>query len=166
MLAQAGVIPSSRIAQFIEIPDLQSGYSLTNNAINAVMTIIEKCINNDVFDVPEFIPFMMLKEEIINTQLSLYAANPDLNTDDIEKLNKLYASVEDKETEWKKTIDNINNAANNAAGDSPIPQQQNVLTQEAGMQEVPPQGAAPEAVPGNLDVAADGAQPGNWNAGV
>jgi hypothetical protein len=166
MLAQAGVIPSSRIAQFIEIPDLQSGYSLTNNAINAVMTIIEKCINNDVFDVPEFIPFMMLKEEIINTQLSLYAANPDLNTEDIEKLNKLYASVEDKETEWKQTVDNINGAANDAAGDSPIPQQQNVLTQEAGMQAVPPQGAAPEAVPGNLDVAADGAQPGNWNAGA
>lgn len=166
MLAQAGVIPSSRIAQFIEIPDLQSGYSLTNNAINAVMTIIEKCINNDVFDVPEFIPFMMLKEEIINTQLSLYAANPDLNTEDIEKLNKLYASVEDKETEWKQTIDNINGAANDATGDSSIPQQQNVLTQEAGMQAVPPQGAVPEAVPGNLDVAADGAQPGNWNAGA
>lgn len=166
MLAQAGVIPSSRIAQFIEIPDLQSGYSLTNNAINAVMTIIEKCINNDVFDVPEFIPFMMLKEEIINTQLSLYAANPDLNTDDIEKLNKLYASVEDKEREWQETIDNINGAANDAASDSPIPQQQNVLTQEAGMQAVPSQGAAPEAVPGNLDVAADGAQPGNWNAGA
>ena len=166
MLAQASVIPSSRIAQFIEIPDLQSGYSLTNNAINAVMTIIEKCINNDVFDVPEFIPFMMLKEEIINTQLSLYAANPDLNTEDIEKLNKLYASVEDKEREWQETIDNINGAANDAANDSPIPQQQNVLTQEAGMQAVPPQGAAPEAVPGNLDVAADGAQPGNWNAGA
>lgn len=167
MLSQAGVIPASRIAQFIEIPDLQSGYSLTNNAINAVMTVIEKCINDDMMNVPEFVPFMMLKEEIINTQLSLYSANPEKNLEDIEKLNQLYKAVEDKEAEWQKDTNDINDAADNAANDLGIPQQENVLTQEAGMQQVPQQqGAAPEAVPGNLDVAADGAQPGNWNAGA
>ena len=169
MLAQAGVIPTSRIAQFIEIPDLQSGYSLTNNAINAVMTLIEQCINNDVMEVPEFIPFQMLKEEIINTQLSLYSANPEMNIDDIEKLNQLYAIAEEKEQEWLDETNDLNNAANNKGNgnnDQTIPAAENVLTQEANMQAVAPGENAPETVQTDLDVAANGAQPGNWNAGV
>lgn len=169
MLAQAGVIPTSRIAQFIEIPDLQSGYSLTNNAINAVMTLIEQCINNDVMEVPEFIPFQMLKEEIINTQLSLYSANPEMNIEDIEKLNQLYAIAEEKEQEWLDETNDLNNAANNKGNgnnDQTIPAAENVLTQEANMQAVAPGENAPETVQTDLDVAANGAQPGNWNAGV
>lgn len=90
MLAQSGIIPQSRIAQFLQIPDIESGYSLSNNAINAVLTIIDDCINNNNFNIPEFIPIQMLKEEIINTQLSLRAANYELNKDDIDKLTKLY----------------------------------------------------------------------------
>lgn len=157
-LATAGIIPVSRISQFLEIPDLQSGYSMSNNAINAVMTIIENCLEKDVFDVPEYIPFGMLKEEIINTQLSLASANFEGNQKDIEKLNELFAITEDKEQNWNDDINKINQAANNmqmvnAGEDQQLPQQTNVLSQEAQMQ------------PSDLDVEADGAQPGEWNAG-
>lgn len=161
MLAQAGVIPQSRIAQFIEIPDLQSGYSLTNNAIEAVMTCIEKCIENDDFVIPDFIPFGMLKEEIINTQLSLMSADSNANADDIEKLNQLYATVEQKEQQWQSDAQAEQNAqiaaqqqAQSGAG---LVGGENVLTQEAGMQQVP------MANPSNLDMSADGAQAGSWN---
>lgn len=158
MLASAGIIPQTRIAQFMEIPDLQSGYSMSNNAINAVMTIIENCINHDVFDVPEYIPFQMLKEEIINTQLSLASADFIGNQPDIEKLNKLYASVEDKEQKWQDDMTKLENQTPNQ-NEVPIPAQENVLTQEAQMQpvnELPP--------PADLDVSANGPQPGDWNA--
>lgn len=162
LLAQSGVIPASRIAQFMEIPDLQSGYSLSNNAINAVMTVIDDCINNGNMNVPEYIPFQMLKEEIINTQLSLKAANGEKNIADIEKLTRLYQIVEDKEAKWQEDIQKTQAAAAQLASgnESGLPAQQNVLTQEAQMKQVP------EAAQQNLDVSADGAQPGNWNAGA
>ena len=156
-LASAGIIPLSRISQFLEIPDLQSGYSMSNNAISAIMTIIENCVEKDIFDVPEYIPFGMLKEEIINTQLSLASANFEGNQKDIEKLNELYAITEDKEQKWNDDINTINQAADtmqmvNAGENQQLPQQTNVLSQEAQMQ------------PADLDVEADGAQPGEWNA--
>ena len=94
-LAQVGVIPQERIAQFMELPDLEGGYSLSNNAINAVLSVIRDCIESDNYEVPDYIPIPMLKTEIINTQLSLRAANYAKNNDDIQKLNQLYnAAVE------------------------------------------------------------------------
>lgn len=92
-LAQVGVIPQERIAQFMELPDLEGGYSLSNNAINAVLSVIRDCIESDNYDVPDYIPIPMLKTEIINTQLSLRAANFIKNQEDIEKLNQLYNTV-------------------------------------------------------------------------
>ena len=137
MLAQAGILPQSRIAQYMEIPDINSGYSLSNNAINAVLSLIDDCIQKNKFDVPDYIPFTMLKEEIINTQLSLRSANYEKNEEDIEKLQILYAIAEEKEREWMSTVQNAtdNNIANNN-DNNPLPQATNVLTEEATMQRV------------------------------
>ena len=92
-LAQVGVIPRERIAQFMELPDLEGGYSLSNNAINAVLSVIRDCIENDNMEIPDYIPIPMLKNEIINTQLSLRAANYEKNKDDIDKLTELYKTA-------------------------------------------------------------------------
>ena len=89
-LAAVGVIPQERIAQFMELPDLEGGYSLSNNAINAVLSVIRDCIESNNMEIPDFIPIPMLKTEIINTQLSLRAANFKKNIEDIEKLDQLY----------------------------------------------------------------------------
>lgn len=139
LLAQAGILPQSRIAQFMEIPDINSGYSLSNNAINAVLSVIDDCIQRDNFDIPDYIPFTMLKEEIINTQLSLRSANFDENKEDIEKLQMLYAIAEKKEQEWMKTLNEATNKAINENGENPLPQTTNILTQEANMTRVDPQ---------------------------
>ena len=88
-LASVGVIPQERIAQFMELPDLEGGYSLSNNAINAVLSTIRDCLENDNFEVPNYLPLGMLKTEILNTQLSLRASNFEKNKEDIEKLGKL-----------------------------------------------------------------------------
>lgn len=130
-LSMAGVIPAARIPQLMQIPDLEMGYSLSNNAIDAVMAVIKSCIEDDVFDVPEFIPFELLKEEIINTQLSLTAAGYDRNKKDIIKLNKLYEKVEEEADQWIATAEQENPEA--AAADQALPYNQNVLEQEANM---------------------------------
>lgn len=139
-LAMAGIIPQSRIAQFMELPDLQAGYSLSNNAVNAVLTVIDECIEKNNFNIPDFIPFTMLKEEIINTQLSLKAANSEGNEADIEKLNRLYAMAEQKEAEWQMNSQALaqQQATQGQVDQNGMPVQQNVLSQEANMQQVTP----------------------------
>lgn len=134
-LSMAGVIPAARIPQLMQIPDLEMGYSLSNNAIDAVMAVIKSCIEDDIFDVPEFIPFELLKEEIINTQLSLTAAGYDRNKKDIIKLNKLYEKVEDEAEQWVANADQENPevAAASQGKDQALPYNQNVLEQEANM---------------------------------
>lgn len=99
VLAQAGVISQTRIAQLMEIPDLESGYSMANNSINAVMTVIDDCIMKDNYDVPDYIPIGLLKEELINTMLSLRASDHPKNAIDIAKLTQLYQNIKDKEEE-------------------------------------------------------------------
>ena len=171
MLAQTGIIPQTRIAQFMELPDIQSGYSLSNNAINAVLTCINDCIEKDIFEVPDFIPFLMLKEEIINTQLSLKAAaSPENdNSKDIEKLTKLYERVESKEADWQAdaAIEQQEQALQGETTPEGLPVGMNVLTQEAQM--TPTQPMAPM---GDMGAGADmdmqtpdgAAAVGQWNA--
>ena len=104
-LATAGVIPAARISQLMQIPDLEMGYSLANNAIEAVMEVIKNCVENDDFDIPAYVPFELLKEEIINTLLSLTSANKEKNKEDINKLCKLYEKVDTLPTDWQKQAD-------------------------------------------------------------
>ena len=96
-LAAAGLIPQSRIASLMQLPDIQQGYSFANNSINAVLTVIDDCIEKDIYDIPDYIPINMLKEEIISTMLSL-KANGD-NEEDIAKLNALYEAADKKDAE-------------------------------------------------------------------
>jgi hypothetical protein len=170
MLAQTGIIPQTRIAQFMELPDIQSGYSLSNNAINAVLTCINDCIEKDIFDVPDYIPFLMLKEEIINTQLSLKAAasSENDNKKDIEKLTKLYERVEAKEADWQAdtNLEGQEQAIQGETTPDGLPMGTNVLTQEAQM--TPVQGAPMGDMTAGADMAVDtpdgGAALGQWNA--
>ena len=171
MLAQTGIIPQTRIAQFMELPDIQSGYSLSNNAINAVLTCINDCIEKNVFEVPDYIPFTMLKEEIINTQLSLKAAASEHNDnmEDIAKLTKLYESVEIKEADWQADaeLEAQTQATEGERTEDGLPVGMNVLTQEANMEQVP-QGAPMGDMTAGADMdmgTPDGmAAAGQWNA--
>ena len=93
MLVNMGAIPQSRVATLMEVPDSVQGYSLANNAINAVMSVIDDCIERDVYEFPDYVPKEMLKEEIMNTMLSLKAVSNPQNQVDIDKLKKLYQVV-------------------------------------------------------------------------
>ena len=103
-LSQGGVIPKNRVAQFMNIPDLEAAYTLSNNAINAVLSTIDDCLRKDDYEIPEFIPRDMLKDEILNTQLSLRAANYEDNKENINKLTKLYQRVCDLDKELEENL--------------------------------------------------------------
>lgn len=97
MLVQMGAIPQSRVTSLMEIPDSAQGYSLANNAVEAVMAVIDDCIENGNMKVPDYIPTGMLQEEIVNTALSLKKANKPENQADIDKLMELYQILLQKE---------------------------------------------------------------------
>ena len=97
-LAQAGVIPQSHIATLMELPDLNSGYNLANNAFNAVYTFIDDVIKNGVPEtIPEYLPTdkgSLLETEIINTMLSL-AVKPAENKTEIDTLKQLLIKIQE-----------------------------------------------------------------------
>lgn len=97
-LAQAGVIPQSHIATLMELPDLQSGYNLANNAFNAVYTFIDEVMKNGIPEtIPEYLPTdkgALLETEIINTMLSL-AVKPADNANEIEILKQLLLKLQE-----------------------------------------------------------------------
>ena len=96
VLAQAGVISQTRIAQLLEIPDLESGYSFANNSLTVVLSIIDDCVMKDIYAIPDYVPLDLLLEECINTMMSLRAADSEKNYEDIEKLTILYQNILDK----------------------------------------------------------------------
>ena len=80
--------------QLMEVPDDTRGYSLMNNSLNAVMSVIDDCVEKDIYDVPIYIDTALLKEEITSTLLSLKAAQNPENEVDIQKLQRLMYNVE------------------------------------------------------------------------
>ena len=138
-LAMVGVIPQERIAQFMELPDLEGGYSLSNNAINAVLSVIRDCIESNNMDIPDFIPIPMLKTEIINTQLSLRAANFKKNVEDIAKLDQLYDNAMKMEQQMSQPTPQEQAAMEQQQMLAAQQQQQAAMAQQQG-QPMPQQG--------------------------
>lgn len=136
VLAQAGVISQTRIAQLMEIPDLESGYSMANNSINAVMTVIDDCIMKDNFEVPDYIPIGLLKEELINTMLSLRASDHPKNAIDIAKLTQLYQNIKDKEEETAEELAGLAGENQPPQSQQPVGMDMNALAQGGGAVEL------------------------------
>jgi hypothetical protein len=109
VLAQSGVIPTEKIAQLMEIPDLESGYSMANNSMNAVMSVIDDCIMKDVYDIPDYVPLPLLMKETLNTCMSLRASDYEKNAEDIAKLIQLYQNIIDKQKNAQDTIAEVQN---------------------------------------------------------
>lgn len=97
-LAAAGLIPQSHIATLMELPDLQSGYNLANNAFNAVYTFIDLVLKNGVPDtIPVYLPTdkgAMLEQEVINVMESL-AVKPVENAADLKTLEGLLSKIQE-----------------------------------------------------------------------
>ena len=110
-LAQAGIIPATQIPSLLEIPDINRGFSAVNNGYNCAMSIIDACIYDDKYDLPFYVPFELLKEMIVNTMLSLRAAEgaTEDNEEDIDKLSKLFKIV----LKNQRKLDNLQEETSN-----------------------------------------------------
>ena len=99
--SQAGVIPQSHIATLMELPDLQSGYNIANNAFNSVYTFIDNVLVSGILPdkIPVYLPKNkggLLETEIVNTMLSL-SIKPEINAKEIGLLQQLFAKVQEEQ---------------------------------------------------------------------
>ena len=150
-LVANGIIPQNRVAQLMELPDIQTGYNLANNAVNAVYAVINDCLEHDNYEVPSYVPFTLLKEEIINTQLSLKASNRPENLKDIDRLQELYSVVEELETKYTAADANATNVLEQEAG----------ITEQSQPQPQPQQGPNTDLVKADLDKSTSNVN-GSW----
>lgn len=122
-LAAAGIIPATQIPALLEIPDINRGFSAVNNGYNCAMSIIDACIYDDKYEVPFYVPFELLKEMIVNTMLSLRAAQgaTDSNEEDIKKLSKLFkVTLENQRKMDSLQVETENISVNNNNGYSMV----------------------------------------------
>ena len=133
VLAQSGVIPTEKIAQLMEIPDLESGYSMANNSMNAVMSVIDDCIMKDKYDIPDYVPLPLLQRETLNTCMSLRASDYEKNAEDIAKLIQLYQNIMDKMNNAQETMADIQEEQNMAQMPPVNPE---ALAQQGGQEQV------------------------------
>lgn len=105
-LAQAGVIPQSHVGVLMELPDLQSGYNLANNSLNAVLNFIDQVIETQqVSEIPVYLPRELLKDELANTMLSL-SMNAQ-NANDLQLLYQVFCKVVDMDQEIMSNAENM-----------------------------------------------------------
>ena len=155
-LAQAGIIPQSHIAKYLELPDIESAYNITTNALNAVMSLIKETIEgNEVPVIPPYIPIPTLKEECLNMMLSLRGANYEQNKADIDKLLKLYDAIQNTSEAMKPEEPSAEEVPLEGEPVEGMPMAEGMPMGEpmnTGMmnESIPP---APEIAPENINVA-------------
>ena len=89
-LEAKGYINKSQAMSYYNIPDTDAAYNYSNNSYNACQEIINEALYEDDYNIPDYIPIDMLKQEIVNTMLSLRAVQNNENISSIEKLKLLY----------------------------------------------------------------------------
>ena len=155
-LAQAGIIPQSHIAKYLELPDIESAYNITTNALNAVMSLIKETIEGDEVPViPPYIPIPTLKEECLNMMLSLRGANYEQNKADIDKLMLLYNAIQDTSEAMRPEEEEVppeGAPTEQPMGEMPMEGMPMGEPMNTGMmnESIPP---APEIAPENINVA-------------
>lgn len=89
-LEAKGYINKNQAMSYYEIPDTDAAYSYANNSYNACQEIINEALYNEDYTIPDYIPIDMLKQEIVNTMLSLRGVQNKSNLVAISKLEVLY----------------------------------------------------------------------------
>lgn len=93
-LSQAGLIGVEKISQLLDNPDLEDAYSFAQAVHNACNKVIESTIDGEEIEIPKFISYEQLANDISQTQNQLYGSlsgdksDKEIN-EQIDRLTKL-----------------------------------------------------------------------------
>ena len=91
-MSQLGLITTDKIASFLDSPDLEDAYKEASAISDAVDACIEKAIDEDIYEIPDYIAYQQLLQRIIAWENKLYAAD---DTESLAKVSKLKESLLD-----------------------------------------------------------------------
>jgi hypothetical protein len=142
-LEAKGYINKNQAMSYYEIPDTDSAYSYANNSYNAVQEIINEALYNEDFTIPDYIPIDMLKQEIVNTMLSLRGVQNENNLNAIERLQNLYKEACDISNAIQKQVDQTNAQVEEQTWQQQLQREaQNIINQQTAMAEAQAQAQA------------------------
>ena len=154
-LSAAGIIPQSHIATLMELPDLQSGYNLANNAFNSCYDFIDRVIK---YGVPDVIPFYLptekgglLETEILNTILSL-SINPERNSNEITVLEQLMRKLQEVQVNSQTAAESLAVQQFSAELSQAMPGIQQQATEAATQALLQPSPVDPTQLAGNAQI--------------
>lgn len=93
---QAGLMPMDQIGQYSDSPDLERFYADASAVSEAVDTVISNAIENDVYDIPDYIGYQQLLQKIIVEENKLYSSDDKESLEKIEKLKDILLEIMDE----------------------------------------------------------------------
>ena len=94
-LSQTGLISPAKISLYLDTPDMEEAYKGAQAVYNGINKVIEDAIDNEKYDIPEFINYKQLAQEIAITENELFASKTgdkkgDKDIDEaLERIQKL-----------------------------------------------------------------------------
>lgn len=85
-LSQIGLITTDKIALYLDSPDLEDAYKGASAIQNAIDATIQNAIDNEDYEIPDYIAYQQLLTQIIIEENELHAAN---DTESLAKIGKL-----------------------------------------------------------------------------
>lgn len=92
---QLGLIPASKIARFMDMPDMEEAFAGASAVADGVSAVIANAIENEDYSIPDFVSYQDLAQEITITENQLYSSlsgdkkNDNLIAESLERLLKL-----------------------------------------------------------------------------
>jgi hypothetical protein len=115
-MSQMGVIPQTKVALYMDMPDIESAYQEANAVADAVSFLISNVLKLpdsvldesveaalEQVDIPIFVDYASLEKEIVSVQNQFYSLGGDTRKNEIAKLQLLYVKVKQLMTEQTQT---------------------------------------------------------------
>lgn len=99
---QIGLIPTSKIARYMDMPDMEEAFAGASAVADGVSACISNAIENEDYSIPEFVEYQELAREITVTENQLYSSlsgdkkNDALISESLERLLNLEAALLEK----------------------------------------------------------------------
>ena len=73
-LSQTGLISPAKVSLYLDTPDMEEAYKGAQAVYNGISATIENAIDNEIYDIPEFVNYKQLAQEIAITENELYSS--------------------------------------------------------------------------------------------
>ena len=85
-LSQIGLITADKLATYLDSPDLEDVYKNAASIADAVESVIDKAINKEDYEIPDYVSYQSLLTSILGWENKLFASN---DIEAVKRLNKL-----------------------------------------------------------------------------